>query len=63
MALQLRTKSFILHEMLTFQESMEIDFLNKTQSILYLGFPYLFEACCARFEIRILQRFGLKVRF
>ena len=42
MALQLRTKSFILHEMLTFQESMEIDFFNKTQSILYLGFPYLY---------------------
>ena len=37
-----RAKSFILHEMLTFQESMEIDFLNKTQGILYLGFPYLY---------------------
>ena len=42
MALQLRAKSFILHEMLTFQESMEIDFLNKTQGIIYLGFPYLY---------------------
>ena len=41
MALQLRTKPFILHEMLTIQESMEIDFFNKTQSILYLGFLYL----------------------
>ena len=38
MALQLRTKSFILHEMLTFQESMEIDFLNKTQKYFIFGF-------------------------